>query len=167
MHQNITTHTAYHTRWFFVQQRIGKGERPFWMYKFRTMREAYNAQGVPLPDELRLTPWGRWLRKYSFDELPQLWNILRGDMRLVGPRPLPVAYLSKMTPEQRRRHHVKPGLTGWAQIHGRNALPWESRFALDVWYVQNRSLLLDIYICWQTWLQWWRNPDGDTPGQVL
>lgn len=131
---------------FFRQLRPGLGGKPFRMIKFRTMRDAVNASGVPLPDEQRLGRFGRWLRSTSMDELPELWNVLRGDMSLVGPRPLLMQYLDRYTPEQARRHEVKPGLTGWAQINGRNSLSWTEKFRLDIWYVDNQSLLLDLKI---------------------
>jgi len=130
----------------FAQERPGLGGRPFILYKFRTMRDAVDAEGEPLPDEQRLTALGRFLRKTSLDELPQLWNVLRGDMGLVGPRPLLPEYLALYTPEQRRRHEVRPGITGWVQVNGRNAVSWDERFRLDVWYVDNRSLALDLRI---------------------
>ena len=114
----------------FRQQRMGWRDRPFTLLKFRTMRNAHDASGALLPDEARLTPWGRWLRSTSLDELPQLWNVLRGDMSLVGPRPLLLRYLDRYTPEQRRRHDVLPGITGWAQIHGRNRLSWDEKFRI-------------------------------------
>jgi sugar transferase EpsL len=131
---------------FFRQQRPGLRGRPFPLYKFRTMLDAFDRQGNPLPDALRLTGVGRFLRRTSLDELPELYNVLRGDMSLVGPRPLLMQYLDRYTPEQSRRHDVKPGITGWAQINGRNAISWEEKFALDVWYVDNYSLLLDVRI---------------------
>lgn len=130
----------------FAQTRPGLGGRPFTLYKFRTMRDAVDAAGEPLPDHERLTGFGRMLRRSSLDELPQLWNVLRGDMSLVGPRPLLPEYLPLYTPEQRRRHEVRPGLTGWVQVNGRNALGWDERFRLDVWYVDHRSLALDLRI---------------------
>jgi lipopolysaccharide/colanic/teichoic acid biosynthesis glycosyltransferase len=130
----------------FAQERPGLGGRPFRIWKFRTMREERDAAGDPLPDELRLTRLGRLLRSASLDELPELFNVLRGDMSLVGPRPLLMEYLPLYTPGQARRHEVRPGITGWAQVNGRNAISWEERFALDVWYVDNRSLLLDLRI---------------------
>jgi lipopolysaccharide/colanic/teichoic acid biosynthesis glycosyltransferase len=130
----------------FAQERPGLGGRPFRIYKFRTMREERDATGAPLVDDLRLAPLGRFLRSTSLDELPELFNVLRGDMSLVGPRPLLMEYLPLYTPEQARRHEVRPGLTGWAQVNGRNAISWEQKFALDVWYVDNRSLLLDLRI---------------------
>jgi|SRR5579871_39653 len=130
----------------FRQLRPGKGGKPFLMFKFRTMRDAYDAEGNPLPDEERLTPFGLWLRRTSLDELPELWNVLRGEMSLVGPRPLMMRYLERYSPEQFRRHEVKPGITGWAQVNGRNAIGWDERFRLDVWYVDNWSLGLDLKI---------------------
>jgi len=130
----------------FTQERPGLGGRPFLICKFRTMRDARDAAGAPLPDEQRLTPLGRFLRGTSLDELPELFNVLRGDMSLVGPRPLLLEYLPLYTPEQARRHEVRPGINGWAQVNGRNAISWEEKFALDVWYVDNRSLLLDLRI---------------------
>jgi lipopolysaccharide/colanic/teichoic acid biosynthesis glycosyltransferase len=134
----------------FRQKRPGRGERVFEIVKFRTMREATDAEGRALSDAERLTPVGRWLRATSVDELPQLWNVLRGDLSLVGPRPLLVRYLPRYSPEQRRRHEVMPGITGWAQIHGRNAISWEEKFALDVWYVEHWSLGLDARILLET-----------------
>ena len=130
----------------FCQTRPGLQGLPFRMYKFRTMREARDAAGNLLPDSERLTGFGRWLRATSLDELPELWNVLRGDMSLVGPRPLLMEYLPRYSPEQSRRHEVRPGITGWAQVNGRNALSWEEKFALDIWYVDNRSFWLDLNI---------------------
>jgi sugar transferase EpsL len=130
----------------FRQQRPGLHGRPFVLYKFRTMNDARGPDGQLLNDGQRLTAWGRFLRRTSLDELPQLWNVLRGEMSLVGPRPLLMEYLDYYTPEQARRHEVKPGITGWAQTHGRNAITWEQKFALDCWYVDHRSLLLDVQI---------------------
>lgn len=130
----------------FHQQRPGLHGRPFMMVKFRTMLDALDANGNPLPDDVRLTRFGRLLRATSLDELPELWNVLKGDMSLVGPRPLLMEYLPLYNAEQARRHEVRPGITGWAQVNGRNALSWPQKFALDVWYVDNRSLLLDIRI---------------------
>ena len=130
----------------FAQTRPGLGGNPFFLYKFRTMTNARGANGKLLPDADRLTPLGRFLRSTSLDELPELLNILKGDMSIVGPRPLLMQYLDRYTPDQARRHEVKPGLTGWAQINGRNALTWEKKFELDVWYVENRSLWLDLKI---------------------
>ena len=134
----------------FRHVRPGLHGKPFVMYKFRTMRDLRDAAGELLPDETRLTPFGRWLRATSLDELPELLNVLRGEMNLVGPRPLLMEYLDRYTPEQARRHEVKPGITGWAQIHGRNNLSWDERFKLDVWYVDNWSLWLDLKILWRT-----------------
>jgi sugar transferase EpsL len=131
---------------FFRQQRPGLRGRPFVIYKFRTMTDARDAQGSLLIDEQRLTPFGRLLRRTSMDELPELYNVLKGEMSLVGPRPLLMQYLDRYTPEQMRRHEVKPGMTGWAQVNGRNAITWEQKFALDVWYVDHRSLWLDLKI---------------------
>lgn len=131
---------------FFRQQRPGYRGRPFMLYKFRTMREARDAAGRVLPDADRLTRWGTLLRRTSIDELPQLINVLKGDMSIVGPRPLLMEYLPLYTAEQMRRHEVRPGITGWAQVNGRNALSWEERFRLDVWYVDHRSLWLDMRI---------------------
>ncbi|WP_445001019.1 sugar transferase [Halomonas mongoliensis] len=137
----------------FRQQRPGWHGQPFMMIKFRTMRHGRDArddQGALLPDEARLTALGKWLRATSLDELPELWNVLRGDMSLVGPRPLLMKYLPLYTPEQFRRHEVRPGVTGWAQVNGRNALDWDDKFRLDVWYVDNRSFWLDLRILWMT-----------------
>ncbi|HNT74565.1 MAG TPA: sugar transferase [Anaerolineae bacterium] len=130
----------------FRQQRPGLHAKPFTLYKFRTMTDARDAQGNLLPDAQRLTPFGRFLRSASLDELPSLFNVLKGNMSLVGPRPLLMQYLDRYTPEQARRHEVRPGITGWAQVNGRNALSWEEKFALDVWYVDNQSLWLDLKI---------------------
>lgn len=130
----------------FRQQRPGHHGHLFTLIKLRTMTEACDAQGRPLPDAERLTAFGRFLRSTSLDELPELLNVLRGEMSLVGPRPLLADYLKLYTPEQKRRHDVKPGITGWAQINGRNALTWEQKFALDVWYTEHLSLWLDIKI---------------------
>jgi lipopolysaccharide/colanic/teichoic acid biosynthesis glycosyltransferase len=130
----------------FRQQRPGRFAKPFWLLKFRTMSDRRDANGNLLPDAVRLTRVGRLLRATSLDELPQLWNVLRGDISLVGPRPLLMEYLSCYSPEQARRHEVVPGITGWAQINGRNALSWEEKFTLDTWYVDNWSLNLDLRI---------------------
>jgi len=135
---------------FFRQVRPGLHGQPFEMLKLRTMTDARGPDGALLPDADRLTPFGRFLRASSLDELPELWNVLKGDMSLVGPRPLLVEYLPLYSPEQARRHEVRPGITGWAQVNGRNALGWEEKFALDVWYVDHRSLWLDIKILWLT-----------------
>lgn len=134
----------------FRQLRAGRGGLGFHIYKFRTMGDAYGPDGSPLPDEQRLGAFGRFLRSTSLDELPSLWNVLRGDMSLVGPRPLPVEYLPRYSEEQGRRHDVLPGLTGWAQIHGRNEVEWERRFELDTWYVRHATLWLDLAILVRT-----------------
>lgn len=120
------------------------------MVKFRTMRDAPGPDGTPLPDAERLTPFGRWLRTTSLDELPELWNVLRGEMSLVGPRPLLMEYLPLYSPDQARRHDVRPGITGWAQVNGRNALSWTRKFELDVWYVDRHNLCLDVKILAKT-----------------
>jgi sugar transferase EpsL len=130
----------------FRQARPGRGGRVFEVWKFRTMTDARDKDGRLLPDAVRLPPFGRWLRSTSLDELPELWNVLRGEMSLVGPRPLLIDYLPLYSVEQARRHEVRPGLTGWAQINGRNALTWEEKFRLDVWYVDNRTFCLDLKI---------------------
>lgn len=131
---------------FFRQIRPGKDDELFEMIKFRTMLDAIDSSGNPLPDSERLTKFGAFLRSTSLDELPGLWNVLKGDMSLVGPRPLLVEYLELYSPEQARRHNVRPGITGWAQVNGRNAISWEDKFKLDVWYVDNQSLWLDLKI---------------------
>ncbi|WP_036487786.1 sugar transferase [Myxosarcina sp. GI1] len=130
----------------FAQDRPGKNNRIFKFYKFRTMTDARDRDGQLLPDKDRITPFGEWLRQTSLDELPQLWNVLKGDMSFIGPRPLIVLYLERYSPEQARRHEVLPGITGLAQISGRNAISWEEKFKLDVWYVDNWSLWLDLKI---------------------
>jgi lipopolysaccharide/colanic/teichoic acid biosynthesis glycosyltransferase len=134
----------------FCQVRPGLHGQPFEMVKFRTMTDECGADGALLADAQRLTPFGRFLRASSLDELPELWNVIKGDMSLVGPRPLLMEYLKLYTPEQTRRHEVRPGITGWAQVNGRNAISWEDKFALDVWYVDHRSGCLDIHILWMT-----------------
>lgn len=135
---------------FFRQIRPGMNGKPFQMVKFRTMTNAKDNNGALLPDADRLPPLGRFLRSTSLDELPELWNVLKGDMSLVGPRPLLMEYLPLYSERQARRHEVRPGVTGWAQINGRNALSWEEKFELDVWYVENRTLWLDIKILFLT-----------------
>ncbi len=137
----------------FRQVRPGLHGRAFTLYKFRTMCAAFDDRGHSLTDLQRVTALGRWLRRWSLDELPQLWNVLKGDMSLVGPRPLLMEYLPLYTPEQARRHEVKPGITGWAQVNGRNAITWEEKFALDVWYVEHQSFALDMKILWLTVLK--------------
>ncbi len=148
--------TAIAVRWamgtpiLFRQRRPGLDGKPFELVKFRTMLQAYDQSGRPLSDAQRLTRFGRFLRSSSLDELPQLWNVLRGDMSLVGPRPLLIEYLALYSPEQARRHEVRPGITGWTQVNGRNALSWDEKFRLDVWYVENRTFLLDLKILFLT-----------------
>ncbi|CAM3957445.1 lipopolysaccharide/colanic/teichoic acid biosynthesis glycosyltransferase [Kerstersia gyiorum] len=134
----------------FRQIRPGLRGKPFEMVKFRTMRDAIDANGKPLPDAERLTAFGRMLRSTSLDELPELWNVLKGDMSLVGPRPLLMEYLHLYNPRQASRHNVKPGITGWAQVNGRNAISWEQKFEFDAWYVEHQSLWLDIKTLWLT-----------------
>ena len=134
----------------FRQIRPGKEAHPFEMLKFRSMRDTTDATGQPLSDTERLTPFGKKLRATSLDELPGLWNVLKGEMSLVGPRPLLMEYVPLYSPKQARRMEVRPGITGWAQINGRNALSWEKKFAMDVWYVDNRSFWLDLKIIWLT-----------------
>jgi sugar transferase EpsL len=138
---------------FFRQQRPGFQGRPFYILKFKTMRDAVGKDGKPLPDEKRLTVIGKFLRASSLDELPGLINVLKGEMSLVGPRPLLMSYLERYTPEQARRHLVRPGITGWAQVNGRNAISWEEKFALDVWYVDHQSFRLDLKIIFMTVLK--------------
>ena len=134
----------------FRQVRPGLQGRPFTMVKFRTMTDKRGPDGALLPDAQRLTSFGRFLRASSLDELPELWNVLKGEMSLVGPRPLLMEYLPFYTPEQARRHEARPGITGWAQVNGRNAISWDDKFALDVWYVDHRNLWLDVKILWRT-----------------
>lgn len=134
----------------FRQERPGLHGRPFTMVKFRTMSDERGPDGALLPEAQRLTPFGRFLRASSLDELPQLWNVLRGEMSLVGPRPLLMEYLPLYSSDQARRHGVRPGVTGWAQVNGRNAISWAEKFALDVWYVEHRTLCLDVHILWLT-----------------
>jgi lipopolysaccharide/colanic/teichoic acid biosynthesis glycosyltransferase len=135
---------------FFRQTRPGLNSQPFEMVKFRTMTDERDANGSLLSDVKRLTPFGHFLRSTSLDELPELWNVLKGDMSLVGPRPLLVEYLPLYSPEQGRRHEVRPGITGWAQVNGRNAISWDDKFKLDVWYVDNQNMWLDIKILFMT-----------------
>lgn len=134
----------------FRQVRPGLHGEPFEMIKFRTMKDSTDAQGNPLPDSERLTPFGKMLRSTSLDEMPELWNVIKGDMSIVGPRPLLIEYLPLYNKEQAKRHEVRPGMTGHAQVNGRNAIGWEEKFRLDTWYVENRSLLLDFKIMLQT-----------------
>jgi lipopolysaccharide/colanic/teichoic acid biosynthesis glycosyltransferase len=135
---------------FFRQIRPGKNAKPFEMIKFRTMTDERDSNGELLPDSVRLTKFGHFLRSSSLDELPELWNVLKGDMSLVGPRPLLMEYVSLYSPEQARRHAMRPGVSGWAQVNGRNAISWEEKFKLDVWYVDNRSFWLDIKVIFLT-----------------
>lgn len=137
----------------FIQERPGKDGRPFRMVKFRSMTDARDATGELLPDAVRLTPFGQFLRASTLDEFPEMWNVLIGEMSVVGPRPLMMRYLPRYNAYQRRRMDVKPGVTGWAQINGRNALSWDEKFALDVWYVDNRSMWLDLKIVFRTFFK--------------
>jgi sugar transferase EpsL len=150
----------------FVQVRPGLGGKPFRIVKFRTMRDLRGPDGRLLPDGERITPLGAWMRRWSLDELPELFNVLKGDMSLVGPRPLLPQYIDRYTPEQARRHEVKPGLTGWAQVNGRNAVSWEEKFALDVWYADNRSLRLDLRILAMTAARVLRGEGVSAPGEA-
>ena len=150
----------------FRQMRPGYKGEPFELLKFRTMNGARVARGYLLPDAERLTPIGRVLRRLSLDELPQLWNVLRGDMSLVGPRPLLMQYMDRYTPEQARRHDAKPGITGWAQVNGRNALTWSEKFSLDLWYVDNGSLWLDSRILVRTLWQVLKREGISQPGHA-
>jgi lipopolysaccharide/colanic/teichoic acid biosynthesis glycosyltransferase len=150
----------------FYQQRPGLHGQPFTLLKFRTMTDARDPQGNLLPDAERLTGFGRFLRSTSLDELPEMLNVLKGDMSLVGPRPLLMQYLDRYTPEQARRHEVRPGITGWAQVNGRNALSWEQKFALDVWYVDHFSLTLDIKILAMTLWKILKREGISEPGQA-
>jgi lipopolysaccharide/colanic/teichoic acid biosynthesis glycosyltransferase len=134
----------------FHQIRPGKNSKPFQMIKFRTMIEGIDQDGSVLPDSERMTPFGNFLRNFSLDELPELWNVLKGDMSLVGPRPLLKEYLPLYSTEQARRHNVRPGITGWAQVNGRNSISWDEKFRYDVWYVENQSFWLDMKIIWMT-----------------
>ena len=151
---------------FFSQDRPGRGGRVFRLYKFRTMTDERGENGALLPDAERLTPFGRFLRSTSLDELPEFWNVLKGDMSLVGPRPLLVEYLDRYTPEQARRHEVRPGITGLAQVSGRNALPWDERLALDVWYVDNHTMWLDLKILVRTVLKVLKREGVSQAGQA-
>jgi len=151
---------------FFKQSRPGKNKKTFYLYKFRTMKEMRDKNGNLIPDEKRLTKIGKFLRKLSLDELPELWNVLKGDMSLVGPRPLLIEYLDRYAPEQARRHEMKPGLTGWAQINGRNAITWEEKFKFDVWYVDNWNLLLDVKIIFITFVKVIKGEGISQPGRA-
>ncbi len=151
---------------FFTQKRPGKDGTPFMMMKFRTMTNAKDAEGNLLPDDQRLPKFGKLLRSTSLDELPELVNVLKGDMSLVGPRPLLMQYLERYTPQQMRRHEVRPGITGWAQVNGRNNVPWEERFTMDVWYVDHHNLFLDIKILWMTVLKVVKRSDVSQEGHA-
>lgn len=150
----------------FRQQRPGLHGKPFVLCKFRSMSDEVDENGNLLPDHVRLGSFGQLLRRLSFDELPQLWNVLKGDMSLIGPRPLLMQYLERYSPHQARRHEVRPGITGWAQVNGRNALSWEERFELDVWYVDHQSNLLDLKILWMTVGKLFSNQDVCAEGHV-
>ena len=151
---------------FFVQTRPGRHSIPFNLYKLRTMADSRDSEDNLLPDADRLTAFGRFLRNASLDELPELWNVIKGDMSLIGPRPLLMQYLDRYTPEQRRRHEVKPGITGWAQVNGRNAITWEEKFKLDVWYVDHWSVWLDIKIMGMTIWKILKREGISHPGQA-
>jgi sugar transferase EpsL len=151
---------------FFSQNRPGLHGKPFRIYKFRTMTDERDEDGMLLSDGNRLTPLGQFLRKTSLDELPELFNVLKGDMSIVGPRPLLMQYLDRYTPEQARRHEVKPGITGWAQVNGRNAITWEEKFKLDVWYVDNRSVWLDVKIVAMTVMKVLKREGIKQPGHA-
>jgi len=139
-----------HRKFFFVQQRVGHNEKLFYLVKFRSMTEAKDGNGVLLSDEIRLTNFGKWIRKTSLDELPQLFNVLKGDMSIIGPRPLLIQYLDLYSDEQKKRHWVRPGISGWAQVNGRNAISWNKKFELDVWYVNHINFFLDFKIILMT-----------------
>ncbi len=151
---------------FFRQQRLGKDGTPFAVIKFRTMTDARGADGDLLPDEQRLTRFGGFLRRSSLDELPELLNILRGEMSLVGPRPLRVDYAERYTAEQMRRHEVRPGITGWAQINGRNTITWEQKFVYDLWYIEHQSFILDLKVLGSTFWKVMRRADINQAGHV-
>jgi lipopolysaccharide/colanic/teichoic acid biosynthesis glycosyltransferase len=150
----------------FRQRRPGLHGKPFTIYKFRTMTDARDQDGNLLSDEERCPPFGRFLRSSSLDELPELWNVLRGEMSFVGPRPLMMEYLDRYSPEQARRHDVLPGITGWAQVNGRNAISWEEKFNLDVWYVDNHNLYLDLKILWLTAAKVIKRDGISAPGEL-
>ncbi len=151
---------------FFQQERSGIHGRPFLLFKFRTMTDSHDYNGNLLPDQFRLHPFGSCLRATSLDELPELLNVLKGDMSLVGPRPLLMQYLDRYTSEQARRHEVRPGITGWAQVNGRNAITWEEKFKLDVWYVDHWSIWLDVKIIWMTIWKILKREGISHPGEV-
>jgi lipopolysaccharide/colanic/teichoic acid biosynthesis glycosyltransferase len=151
---------------FFFQQRPGLNNKLFKIVKFKTMRDVFNQEGIPLPDAMRITRVGIIVRSVSLDELVQLINVLKGDMSLVGPRPLLMQYLTRYTPEQAKRHNVKPGITGWAQVNGRNAISWEQKFKLDIEYVEKQSFVLDLKILWMTFLSVLQRKDVSADGHV-
>jgi sugar transferase EpsL len=151
---------------FFKQTRPGRNVKPFTMFKFRTMTDEMDGQGQLLPDDQRLTRFGKLLRSTSLDEFPTLINVLKGEVSLVGPRPLLMEYLPLYSPEQARRHEVRPGITGWAQVNGRNAISWEEKFKLDVWYVDNQSFWLDIKILWMTFAKVFKREGISQEGQA-
>jgi lipopolysaccharide/colanic/teichoic acid biosynthesis glycosyltransferase len=151
---------------FFFQQRPGLNSKLFKIVKFKTMRDVFDKDGIPLPDVMRLTRVGSIVRSASLDDLVQLINVLKGDMSLVGPRPLLMQYLSRYTPEQAKRHNVKPGITGWAQVNGRNAISWEQKFKLDIEYVEKKSFTLDLKILWMTFLNVLQRKDVSADGHV-
>lgn len=150
----------------FRQQRPGLHAKSFYVYKFRSMTDQRNSDGNLLPDAARLTSFGMFLRRFSLDELPQLFNVIKGELSLVGPRPLLMQYLPLYTPEQARRHEVRPGITGWAQVNGRNAITWEEKFKLDVWYVDNQSFWLDLIILWKTFAKVFKSEGISQQGQA-
>ncbi len=150
----------------FKQQRPGRAEDPFHVFKFRSMTDERDSKGELLPDNVRLTSFGKVMRKLSLDELPQLFNVLKGDMSFVGPRPLLMEYLSLYDERQKKRHDVRPGITGWAQVNGRNAISWEQKFEYDVWYVENRSFLLDIKILFMTVMKVFKSEGISQDGQA-
>jgi sugar transferase EpsL len=151
---------------FFSQIRPGHNSKLFRIFKFRTMTNQLDEHGELLPDDIRLTTVGKWIRKRSLDELPQLWNVIIGNMSFVGPRPLLVEYLSLYSERQSKRHDVKPGISGWAQVNGRNCLEWEERLGMDVWYVENQSFCLDLKILWMSVLRVIRKEGINQPGQA-
>jgi len=150
----------------FKQQRPGLHAQPFHVYKFRTMTDQHDTDGQLLPDEARLTSFGKMLRRLSLDELPQLLNVIKGDLSLVGPRPLLMEYLSLYSREQAKRHDLRPGITGWAQVNGRNAINWEEKFKLDIWYVENQSFFLDLKILWMTFYKVFKREAISQEGQT-
>jgi len=162
----LLVHTKLGSPVLFRQTRPGLHGKPFEIIKFRTMRDAIGPDGQPLPDCDRLTPFGRFLRSTSLDELPELWNVLKGEMSLVGPRPLLMQYLDRYTSRQARRHEMRPGITGWAQVNGRNAISWDDKFELDVWYIEHQSVILDLKILWLTVGSVFKREDVCQPGHA-